>query len=119
MDGCQRHAHPTERTVKFETENALRLACFRGVISVTECQQALADIESDVALGILIPETLESSTLWTECRHLSAAQTPLLGTRAYDITHVAAAILIGADFFLTFDTRQRSLASAAGLQVAP
>lgn len=105
--------------LRFETENAFRLACFQCVISMTELQQAIASIESDLALGILTPEPLDSAALWAECRRLSAAHTLHLGTRAYDVTHVAAALLIGADCFLTYDARQRTLAEAAGLTVAP
>jgi predicted nucleic acid-binding protein len=105
--------------LRFETENALRLGQFRGQISPVDVQRAMTDIESDLALGILIPELIESHLLWAECRRLSAAHTPAMGARAYDITHVAAALLMGADTFLSFDSRQRSFATAAGLIVAP
>lgn len=36
-----------------------------------------------------------------------------------DILHIAAAIILRADTFLTFDKRQAKLAAAAGLRVAP
>lgn len=105
--------------LRFETENALRLAHFRGKITAAELQQALAEIESDFALGILVEEDLSAAAHWAECRRLSAGHTVTLGSRAYDITHVAGALLIGADTFLSFDQRQRTLAVAAGLAVAP
>ncbi len=60
---------------------------------------------------------------WTEALRraeaLSAAHTEQLGTRAADILHVAAALITGAEGFLSFDKRQRALASAAGLAVVP
>ena len=36
-----------------------------------------------------------------------------------DILHIAAALILRADTFLTFDKRQAKLAAAAGLTVAP
>lgn len=105
--------------LRFETENALRLAHFRGKITGAELQQALTEIESDLALGILIAEDISTAALWPECRRLSAAHTLALGSRTYDITHVAGALILGADTFLSFDQRQRTLAAAVGLTVAP
>lgn len=105
--------------LRFETENALRLACFRGRITAAELTQALTDIESDLAQGILIATPLVSDLHWDECRRISAAQTLTAGSRAYDITHVAAAVVIKANTFLSFDGRQRTLAGSVGLNVAP
>ena len=36
-----------------------------------------------------------------------------------DIMHVAAALVVGANEFVTFDTRQGALAKKAGLKVWP
>lgn len=44
--------------LRFETENALRLACFRGLITATDLAQALADIESDWHWAFLLWRTL-------------------------------------------------------------
>ena len=41
------------------------------------------------------------------------------GHRAFDILHVAAAVHLGADEFLTFDSNQRRLALATGLKPGP
>lgn len=105
--------------LRFETENALRLAFFRGRITSEELAQALADIESDLVQGILIATALASALHWAECRRISAAHTSTTGSRAYDITHVGAAVLLKADTFLSFDGRQRTLAVTLGLAVAP
>ncbi len=105
--------------LRFETENALRLARFRGKIATAELQQALAEIESDLAAGLLIRRDISADTHWDECRRLSAAHTLSLGCRAYDITHVAGALAMGADTFLSFDKNQRSLARQVGLTVGP
>lgn len=105
--------------LRFETENALRLACFRGRITAAELAQALSDIESDLVQGILIKTPLFAELLWDECRRISATRTLATGSRAFDITHVAAAVLLKAETFLSFDGRQRTLAGLVGLRVAP
>lgn len=115
------HAEPIMLTgaLRFETENALRLACFRGRITQAELAQALAEIESDLAQGILIATHLDSDLQWEEARRISARHTLSIGSRAYDITHIAAAALLKADLFLSFDGRQRALATLVGIAVAP
>ena len=105
--------------LRFETENALRLACFRGRITSAELVQALSEIESDLAQGILIAVPLASDLHWEACRRVSAAHTLTTGSRAYDITHTAAALVLKADAFLSFDRKQRALAGLVGLSVVP
>ena len=105
--------------LRFETENALRLAEFRRKLTAAERQQAFLELESDLATGILLARDLPAETHWAECRRLSAAHTLSLGCRAYDITHFAGALVMGADTFLSFDRNQRSLAAQAGLLVGP
>jgi len=43
----------------------------------------------------------------------------ILGCRTLDIIHVAAALIIGATEFVTFDGRQGAIAKQAGLTVKP
>lgn len=105
--------------LRFETENALRPACFRGRITAAELAQALSDIENDLVQGIIIAAPLSAELHWDECRCISATHTLATGSRAYDITHVAAAVLLKAETFLSFDGRQRTLAGLVGLSVAP
>ena len=105
--------------LRFETENALRLACSRGRITAAELSQALADIENDLAAGILIATDIAADAHWSECRSISTAHTLATGSRAYDITHVAAARVLKADTFLSFDQRQQTLANLVGLSTAP
>ena len=45
--------------------------------------------------------------------------TETLGVRSFDLLHVGLAVALGSTEFLTFDTRQASLARAAGLRVKP
>ena len=84
-----------------------------------EGQQALADLESDLAGSVVTVFPVD----WTEVYHiaerLSATYTTAEGHRAVDILHVATALVLKAEQFLTFDANQRKLATAEGLQTKP
>jgi len=48
---------------------------------------------------------------------LSKAHTERLGARAIDLLHVAGALTLESELFLTTDARQAQLAKAEGLKV--
>lgn len=50
-----------------------------------------------------------------ETERLSALHSEKLGTRSLDILHVAIALSLGCETFLSFDKRQIALAKKAGL----
>ncbi len=50
--------------------------------------------------------------------NLSRMHTPVFGTRALDVLHIAIALELHATEFWTFDDRQAKLATAVGLNVA-
>jgi len=52
-----------------------------------------------------------------EAKRLSATYTLTGGHRGFDVLHVAGALKLGADQFLTFDGNQKKLAKAEGLVV--
>jgi predicted nucleic acid-binding protein len=106
--------------LRFETENALRLACFRGRITAVELAQAGAcGYRERSRARILIATDITADVHWAECSSISARHTLSTGSRTYDITHVASARVLKADAFLSFDERQRTLAGLLGLKVAP
>ena len=76
-------------------------------------------MQEDLAAGILLIRDFPASTLAGAAGLLSGQTTETQGGRAFDVFHVAAARLLGADTFLSFDGRQRELADLAGLTVAP
>jgi predicted nucleic acid-binding protein len=57
------------------------------------------------------------ATLIAEAPRLSATHTLREGNRASDILHVAAALMLSAKHFLTFDAKQKKLAASEGLDV--
>ena len=104
---------------RLEVFNGIRLAVKRGDLLAGKAKIAIALVEKDLKEGVLFHEALSWTDLLRGAEALSAAHTEELGCRSLDILHVAAALEIGAKLFLSFDTAQRKLAKAAGLQVKP
>ena len=101
-----------------ELQNALSLAVFQKRITEDQSSQAWQDAQNDLDNGRLIPCTLNWQTAFRLARDLAKTETPGTGARSLDVLHVASALLIGASDFLTFDNRQRSLATRAALNVS-
>jgi len=98
---------------ELEFENAIQLRVFRNQIATVE-RRPHASFRADVEAGVLAFKPM-SEPMYTEARRLASRWTPRLGTHTLDILHVAAAIVLEADSFHTFDDRQKKLAKAAGL----
>jgi predicted nucleic acid-binding protein len=99
-----------------ELRNAVRLSVARGNVTTLAAEQALADIDGDVAAGDLVAMDLVWPDVFAKAEELSAAHTTRLAIRTLDLVHVAAALTLGTRIFLTCDVRQFALAKAAGLQ---
>lgn len=102
-----------------EFNNSVRALRSRGVLSATSLQALATQIRSALAVGDLVATPLPAYRWWLESESLSKAHTEQLNVRTLDLLHVAAARLLGAREFWTFDQRQRALAHAAGLRVGP
>lgn len=72
-----------------------------------------ADLSGDV-LKLVAPDWAEVHRM---AEILSAKHTGRTGHRFADILHVATAMHLGAEEFLTFDVNQRKLAEAEGMMV--
>jgi predicted nucleic acid-binding protein len=102
---------------RHELRNAFRLSSLRGEISKTECLSLLHTLEQDTLDGVLIETNINWKEAYRISESLSASHTQTLGTRGFDILHVAVALSLGTNEFLTFDTHQNKLAKAAKLKV--
>lgn len=102
---------------EFELCNALRFAEFRGAIDRGDAAAFWAQFEADRAAGRIVRQTCNLATVLDEAMRLSATHTLSGGHRSFDIVHAAAALVIDAKQFLTFDQNQRRLAEAEGLSV--
>jgi predicted nucleic acid-binding protein len=99
---------------ELELINALQLYVFRKKIDESELRGTLAALRVDIDSGTLAVKPM-SEAMYLEARRLSLRWSAKLGTRSLDILQVAAAVVVGADTFHTFDERQKKLAKAAGL----
>jgi predicted nucleic acid-binding protein len=104
---------------EYEFLNAVRLSCFRLAIGEEQAGAMLEDFAADMASGMLAPEIASLTAILEEAKRLSAKHTRTHGCRAFDILHVAAAVTMKADGFLSFDLNQRELAKVAGLKIFP
>ena len=104
--------------VEVELYNAIQLRVFRKDVSAPEAKAAAHNFEADIEAGIFSLQPLTPAT-FEIAKRLSARHTPTLGTRGFDLIHVASALALGADVFLGFDKNQRKLAQAAGLTLHP
>jgi predicted nucleic acid-binding protein len=78
---------------------------------------ALADFDEDLATGHgLIRSPVSTTDLVRETRQLSLRHTARHGYRAYDVAHVACALLLKCDTFWSFDVRASKLAELEGLK---
>lgn len=105
------HLHRVELTT------AWHLKIFRRELRPETVMQALGDLEADVDAGVWEMPGYDLADVYADAETLARRHAATFGTRTLDILHVAAAVCVGADEFVTGDRRQASLAEAAGLTV--
>jgi hypothetical protein len=102
-----------------ELRNALNRSVQRKRITTSQRDSLWSDMEADIAAGFLVPTPIPSDELHKKARELSDRHTATLGTRTLDLLHIAAALILDAKLFFSFDERQRKAAAAEGLKVKP
>lgn len=103
---------------ELEAVNALGLRVFRKQISSPQAEASLSDFARDLRNGVIQLRPLPEPA-FERSRQLSRKFTAMLGTRAVDVLHVAAALELGATGFFTFGLKQRKMAEATGLILNP
>lgn len=102
---------------EIEMRTAFRLKRGRGEITEAEMKGALRDLQADINAGLLEKPAYDLPDVFHKAEELSTKYATITLARSLDILHVAAAMVIGATDFVTFDKRQASLATKAGLKV--
>jgi hypothetical protein len=102
-----------------EVGNAFELGVFRGLFSAADAAAARANLELDLRSGRLVKTAANWPLGFRVASALSKRHSVTSGTRSMDILHVAASRVLRASEFISFDSRQRVLATALGLKVAP
>ena len=82
-----------------------------------ERDAALARLAHFLARRTLLDVALDMDAAIVRAGKLSTAHTERLGPRAIDLLHVASALTLESELFLTSDARQAQLAKAEGLKV--
>jgi len=108
---------------QIELANALQQLVFlarrgQGIRMTPEkAALALADFEDDLTEGDgLMLTPIAAVELVRTCRDLSLRHTGTHGFRAYDIAHVASALLLGCRTFWSRDAKASQLAALEGLE---
>jgi len=101
----------------YELGNALRFAEFRKVIRPGDSAMYWSQFQAAIQRGRLLRPTCNLADVLDEATRLSSTHTLTGGHRGFDVLHVAAALVLGAGEFLTFDANQKKLAQAEGLAV--
>ncbi len=110
---------PLTPLAMLELRNAFNRSVQRQRITAAQRDALWQDVEADIASGFLVPTPVASDELHRKARQLSDRHTPTLGTRSLDLLHVAAALVLEAKVFFSFDDRQRKAAASEGLKVKP
>jgi len=102
-----------------EVRNAFELGVFRGLFSAADAASAWANLEQDVRSGRLVKSGVNWPLAFRVASVLSHRHSATTGTRSLDVLHVAAARSLRVAEFVSFDGRQRTLATGLGMNVAP
>jgi predicted nucleic acid-binding protein len=102
-----------------ELRNAFARAVFRARINPLQAAAAWQDVATDLRAGWLIPTRLNWYVALRQAANPSTQHTPATGCRRLDVLHVAVARELGAQEFLSFDSRQRAVAQLLSLSVKP
>jgi predicted nucleic acid-binding protein len=102
-----------------EVRNAFKLGVFRGLFAAADAGAAWKNLETDVRSGRLVKRPVKWPLVLRIAARYSELHSATIGTRSLDILHVATAKALRAVEFVSFDSRQRTLAATVALKVAP
>ena len=102
-----------------EVRNAFKLGVFRGLFTPAAGAAAWRNVERDLHSGRLVRTTVKWPVAFRFAARFSERHSAIVGARSLDILHGAAAKALRAAEFVSFDARQRTVAAAVGLRVAP
>jgi predicted nucleic acid-binding protein len=107
------HLHRVELTTAWQQK------VYRKELTASVVARALGDLDDDVAAGIWAAPAYDLADVHARAEALSRRHAATLGVRSLDILHVAAALALEAQQFVTSNNRQGLLAQAVGLELVP
>ncbi|MBA3385334.1 MAG: type II toxin-antitoxin system VapC family toxin [Chthoniobacterales bacterium] len=103
---------------RVEVFNAFRQAEFAGWLARGQAQTMIRLLEQEIRIGYWPHVEFDwTDAVRTACE-ISAEHALRRRVRGMDLFHVAVAIEVAADAFLSFDEEQNALAKATGLRLA-
>ena len=102
---------------EIEFSNGLQLKVFRGEADEASVNATLEALRSDLKAGVFQRPSISWPAVFERSTDISLAQSRILGTRTLDLLHVAIALELKADEFITRDDRQAKAAELEGLKV--
>ncbi len=109
---------PIVDVLEWEFANALRLKVFWHELDDATVEHLLARFDNRLRRGQYAAVEIDVTRRTKDLRHI-LLHTPTAGSRTLDLLHVATAMQLSPEYFLSFDDRQRSIAESVGLQVLP
>jgi predicted nucleic acid-binding protein len=100
---------------ELELASALELRIFRNEASARQIRAAQAKVHEHVESGFLSLQPMPE-VVYERARQIARRRSARTGLRTLDILHVASALLLQPEIFLTFDKRQLRLAQEVGLR---
>ena len=85
--------------------------------SLQQANQMLEAVRDDLNAGVLLVLECDLERVLAVGEKISKQKTSANGHRGFDILHVATALELKADAFLSFDANQNDLARSEGLRV--
>lgn len=104
---------------ELEMINALQLKRYRNEITSRQLAASLGLIESDRIEGRLFRPRYDLARTFSRAIELAIRHSAKYATRSLDLLHVAVALEIGCDAFISLDRRQRRAALGEKLTVLP
>lgn len=102
---------------ELEFTNAVHLKEFREEITSKQSRLIKTSFTEHEERGVYFRPELAWAEAFGRAIDLTTQYTARTGARSLDILHVASALLLGADTFLTFDERQSQLAARERLRI--
>ena len=112
------HALEVENGIRHRAFHERRILPSRERMNIRrEYDAAFSRLNHFLKTGVLREVSLDMDSALERARLLSRNHTERLGARAVDLLHVASALVLQSEAFLTFDQRQAELARAEGLKI--
>jgi predicted nucleic acid-binding protein len=101
---------------RVEVFNAIRQLAFRKYVSVADARAAIHSLDRDVKAGFFRHQEADWRDLMRRTNEISENHAMTLPCRFADLLHIAYALELASDHFVTGDGDQCQLAKAVGLK---